>query len=517
MSLRIVAVSAPYWPEGKFVNHSLKSEDPVSLFNACRYAAFLAENGIGVWGESNWAESRKKRRESILLMNSLKEEISYFDSLLKREKPNLLLIGAMTLCLPGAVAIAKRAREILGEKVCIVLGGWHSTESIYLDTYLSIVKHHVSSPLRMMSEGYIDSVFDLVVSGEAEHLVAKIGDIVNLLDRKEKPFNKICDYLDELSYIPGDWIIGWLKDGKIGVFRGRGYPLNKDELMSPCSMFGVRASFDVFQGRKTAHVFSDSGRGCVYSCDFCSESADVCGSLIQINTSANRLYKQLRDAEKVIKEEDSSFQASAFIEDSSVLAGSTASLQKLVDLFSDHPIDISFGGQLTIDQALARIDVLKELKKVGFDYLFVGIETMNPDLVSGMVKVKRSEDSWIVRSEKLFASLSEIGISCGASLLFGIGETQKSRISLFEQIVKWRRSYKFPSPIAINWAVQHPRKGNDGGANYRYVNWGIPVGPFLDAFKDFGEASVSYPIAGQDPPRLEEVKELVDIYHEILQ
>ncbi len=517
MSLRIVAVSAPYWLEGKFVNHSLKSEDPASLFNACRYAAFLAESGVGPWGESNWAESREKRRESILLMNSLTEEISDFDLLLKKEKPNLLLIGAMTLCLPGAVALAKRARETLGEEVCIVLGGWHSTESIYFDTCLNKIKHHVSSPLRLMLEGYIDPNFDLVVSGEAEHLIAKIGNMVDLLDQRGLPMSKVYDYLDGLLNTPGDWIIGWVKKETIWTFKGRGYPLDRDELMSPCSMFGVRASFNVFGAKKTAHVFSDSGRGCVYSCDFCSESNSICGSLAQINTSANRLYEQLKDAVQSIKEESPSCRASAFIEDSSMLAGSSIYMQKLADLLSDCSLDIDFGGQLTIDQALCRLDVLKNLKKVGFNYLFVGIETMNPDLINGMVKVKKSEHSWMVRVEKLFSSLSEMGISCGASLLFGIGESRKSRTLLFEQITKWRKSYGFPNPIAINWAVQHPRRGNDGGSNYRYVQWGIPSGPFMNVFKDFGEASINYPIAGQDPPSLGEAEELVYIYHEILQ
>lgn len=517
MSLKVIAVSAPYLPEKGLVNYSLKSEDPASLFNACRYAAFLAENGIGSWGGSNWAVPRKKRRENILLMNSLKEEITDYELLIEREQPNLLLIGAMTLCLPGAVAVAKKAKEILRDKVCIVLGGWHSTETIYFDNCLNKVKHHISSPLKLMLEGYIEPVFDFIVSGESEYVVAEIGSIVDLLDQRNLPLFKIYDYFSSAFNVPGDWILGWIKGEEILTIKGRGYSIDRDELASPCSMFGVKASFDIFGDRPTAHVFSDLGRGCVYDCDFCSEASSLCGSLVQINTSAERLFGQLKDAVGVIKEDNSSCGTSAFVEDSTMLAGSNIALRKLADLLSASPLDICFGGQLTIDQTLSRIDILGELKKLGFNYLFVGLETMYPESIGGMAKDRSLKDNWLFRAEKMFEALSEIEIFCGISLLFGLGESRRSRILLFEQIIKWRKSYGVPYPISINWAVQHPRRGNDGKANYRYIQWGTPVGPFLDVFKDFGEASVNYPVAGQEPPDIEEVKEITQIYHAVLQ
>jgi hypothetical protein len=65
-----------------------------------------------------------------------------------------------------------------------------------------------------------------------------------------------------------------------------------------------------------------------------------------------------------------------------------------------------------------------------------------------------------------------------------------------------------PNVVSMNWAVQHPLAGRDGGAGYTYTDWAIPAGPFLAAFRDFGEASVRYPLLGCRPPELAEVEEV---------
>ena len=67
----------------------------------------------------------------------------------------------------------------------------------------------------------------------------------------------------------------------------------------------------------------------------------------------------------------------------------------------------------------------------------------------------------------------------------------------------------------MNWAVQHPLGGDDGGTGYSYTRWAIPQGPFLEAFRDFGEASVLYPLAGQPAPVWAEVLEIRDAIAEL--
>lgn len=517
MAIRVMAVAAPELPEGKIGTGVLSSEDSVSLFNACRYAAFLAENDIGLWGESNWASPRKKRRETFLLMHSLKENLLTFEELLEKIRPNLLLIGAMSLCLPGAVACAKKAKEIFGDEICIMLGGRHASETIYF-TQDGIIKHHPSSPLRLMAEEHIDQVFDLVLSGEGEHIIASIGEIVDNLEQQRIPPAKINNYLQEISRVPGRWIIGWVDDVKeIRVIEGRGGQFDRNYLPSPAEMFGVNSAFNVFHGRLTAHVFSDTSSGCVYDCAFCSERRSVCGPFIQLDTAADRLFRQLKKAVDVISQDFPSFKASAFVEDSTILGGSNFALDRLVKLLSEEKLDLRFGGQLTIDQILSKIEILKELKEVGLDYLFVGMETLEPRLVGGMSKdVKFGKDTWLKRTEKVIETLNSLGIQCGIALLFGLGEDHNTRMKLLYQINQWRKGYGMPDTIALNWAVQHPLKGNDGGTGYRYTEWGIPPGPWLEVFHDFGEASVLYPLASQKPPILNEVQEIANFHHELL-
>jgi B12-binding domain/radical SAM domain protein len=519
MAIRVMVVSAPELPEGEIGGGVLSSNDPVSLFNACRYAAYLAENKIGFWGESNWAVSRKERRKTFLLMHSLKDDLPIFERLLEKIQPNLLLIGAMSLCLPGAIACAQKAKEMFGDEICVVLGGRHTNETIYI-AQGGAIKHHPGSPLRLMAEERIGRVFDLVVSGEGEYIIASIGEIVGSLDQRKIPPAKISNYLQEVSQTPGRWIIGWVdKDKEIHTIKGKGGQFDRNSLPSPAKMFGVSSIFNVFPGRLTAHVFSDSSSGCIYDCVFCSERRSVTGPLVQLDTAAERLFKQLKDAVSVIQQDSSPFGASAFIEDSTMLAGSNNALNHLVELLAREKIDLRFGGQLTIDQILSKVEIVKKLKAVGLDYLFIGMETLEPKSIGGFSKdIKSSGDSWLKRTEKVLEILSSLEIQCGFSLLFGLGETHDSRKRLFYQIKKWRKNYEMPNVVALNWAVQHPLKGYDGGTGYRYIEWGIPPGSvWLEVFHNFGEASVLYPLAGQKPPIFEEVKEIVELYDELFE
>jgi len=142
MALRVVAISAPHYQTGRIGERVLSSSDPVSLFNACRHAAAAAARRSGVWGESNWNGTRIERRRSMLLLHSLEADVAMFEAALDEVRPHLLLIGAMSLCLPGAIECARRAREMLGDRVAIVLGGWHASETIFRAPGSARVVHH---------------------------------------------------------------------------------------------------------------------------------------------------------------------------------------------------------------------------------------------------------------------------------------------------------------------------------------------------------------------------------------
>lgn len=517
MGLRVMAVSAPDAKEGKVAQNTLSSQDPASLFNACRQAAALAEAGTGSWGRSNWAFSRQLRRESVLLMRSWDGDRGAFETALKRERPNVLFIGAMTLCFPGAIECAKLAKELFGDQVLVVLGGRHASETLYADPRAGGIAHHPASPLLLMRDGAIPHVFDLVVSGDGEHVIARLGELVDETERAGLPAARAAARAFEAADARGDWIVGWLSDGRIGAVTGRGGALDPDALPVPCEMFGARTSFNVFPGCRTAHVFSNTGRGCSYDCAFCSERRGVTGRLLKPATAAERLFRQLEAAARVIQEDSPSWSASAFCEDSVLMGGSPANMRRLIDLVSRSGLDMPFGGQLTVDQILNRKELLRDLFQVGLKYLFIGIETGDPATVGGMSKDVGSRNGrWLERTESALELLSDIGIQCGGALLFGLGESREDRRELFRRIRSWRYS-GMPAVLSLNWAVQHPLQGMDGGTGYKYIDWATPPGPMLEAFSSFGEASVLYPIAGRKAAELSEVREVLDMYQEAME
>jgi B12-binding domain/radical SAM domain protein len=507
--LRVVAVAAPDWFSGKKDDNALNSSDPASLYNACRVAAQRALYGNTGWSKSNWAgRGRAGVRANFQLLYSL-DNLPEFKRLLEREKPNLLLLGAMSLCMPGAIECAKIAREMFGRDILIVLGGRHASETIYLwnskARHPGDVLHHRGSPSRLIREGRIQPVFDAVVSGEGESLIAELGEIVAA---SRAPYDPGEIFRKLPRGTPGDWIVS-LPSERTEIVSS-GVPIDPNELPPLASLFGVSATFDIFNGRMTAHVFSDTGRGCVYDCDFCSERSRINGGLKDLENAAFRLYRQFSDAIAVIEEDHSGRGASAFVEDSVLLGGSPRALDQLAELLENDPLPIEFGAQFTVDQILKRETQLLRLSKVGLRYIFIGLETNEPNEIGGMSKdIGGKDGSWEARSERVFEILRRNGITCGCALLFGLGESHSSRLALLSRLISAKRETGIPTVLSANWAVQHPLQDHGGDAGYDYVEWGTPVGPYLELFHHFGEASLNYRMPGVEPPRIGELAEIV--------
>lgn len=509
MALRVIAISAPHYQTGRVGDRVLTSSDPVSLFNACRDAAAAAARQDGVWGDSNWNGSRTDRRRSLLLVHSLESGLAAFEATLDEVRPHLLLIGAMSLCLPGAIECARRAREVLGHRVAIVLGGWHASETIFREAGSARVVHHVGSPARLMAEGRVpEDTFDVVVSGDAAGLVTRLGELIGTATRGSSPARTVRRRLHEAASVPGDWVAASVHQGVVQEIVGSTAMSRQAPLPSPAALFGVSAMFEVFDGNPTAHVFSDSGRGCIYDCTFCSEGMSAVGGRPQLDGAAERLYAQMTAAAATVAEDYPLRKAAAFVEDSVFLGGSRKAIERFVALARVHPLGVTFGCQFTIDQMLARKDLLIALAEVGLSYVFVGLETSEPPMIGGLSKNVQPQTGWLHRMESVLAFLSSTGISCGVAVLFGLGEDQQSRLQLLSVLEQWRNAYGSPRTVSFNWAVQHPLRGHDCGQNYRYLDWGLPNADWIRAFDPFGEASALYPLAGRQPPRLSEVEEL---------
>lgn len=511
-NLRVVAVAAPDSIRGGKGASALNSRDPASLYNACRLAAARTLCESSAWSTSNWVGPRSVRRAKCLLMSSA-DELGQFEQLLRKERPNFVLIGAMTICMRGAIECASVAKRVLGADALIVLGGRHACETMYLGDvglrHPSQVRHHRASPLRLMAEGVIAPVFDLVVSGDGEAVIADLGEQVARasgdLPAQAMKFARAL----EQSGTRGDWIAGCLHESAIHVNVSRAIALDYQALPSPVSVFGLAGAFDVFDGRMTAHVSSDMGRGCVYGCAFCSESSAVTGAPRDLRNSADRLYQQLADTLTVVREDYPTRRASAFVEDSVLLGGSANLLDRLATRLEQAPLDIHFGAQLTIDLVLARKDALVRLRRAGLRYLFIGIETLDPAQIGGMSKDTRRTSKWLDRIVETLSFLRGAGIQCGCAILFGLGELRDHRTQLLDELIKLREEYGGPHPVSFNWAVQHPLCGYDNGAAYNYLDWPTPEGELLELFRHFGEASERYPLSGVGTPELGEVREVV--------
>lgn len=186
-------------------------------------------------------------------------------------------------------------------------------------------------------------------------------------------------------------------------------------------------------------------------------------------------------------------------------------MRALTERLAGANFQIDFGGQLTVDEINARHAELEGLARVGMRYVFVGLETALPEEIGGLSKsLLRRGNSWLERADRAFNWLHDHGFQVGAAVLFGLGESRDSRDLLFRHIEQWRSRLGMPDPVSLNWAVQHPLRGADGGV-YRYDDWGTPPGhPLLELFSNhFGEASVRYPMPRVEAPTIAEVVDVV--------
>lgn len=506
MGLRVLAISAPQFAQGQAGSMALTSAEPASLENACRYAASLASDGHSVWADSNWNSPRRTRRDSILLLHDMTHAEKVLAEVLPTLRPNLVLIGAMSICMPGAICTAKIVRDFLGDNALIVLGGRHACETVY--EVAGEVRHHQASPLRLMASGRIEPVFDVVIAGDGEMAIPEIGSAVaRALSRGSSARSARLD-LEALARAPGNWIAGTVIGDAIHTVQGRAGPIDYAHMPSPAEMFGVGGSFSTFGSKPTAHVFSDTGRGCIHNCDWCSERLDVVGRPRDPRNSADRLFRNLKAAGEVIRA-DGGTGASAFCEDSVLLGWNPHWIDRFCSLVAERGLDISFGGQTTIDQILVKPQLVGRLRNAGLEYIFVGVESPFPDKVGGFQKdMGRHGGSWLDRGTQAFEILAAAGVKVGISLLFGLGEAAADRDVLFKSIERWNTICELDT-ISMNWAVKHPLKNLIPGRSYEYLDWAIEPGALLDVLRNFGEASTRYTIDGQPPPTLTEAQDIV--------
>lgn len=515
-NIKVMAVAAPHWVAraGCEDVKSLNIGEPFSLQNAIRHAASLAEKRIGVWGKSNW-NTIAGRKKSIVMLHYYRDEIDSLKNKLRKIRPQILFIGSMSLSFPGAIEIARAARDILGDKAFIVLGGKHTTETFYEDD--GKINHHAGSPLLLMQSGRMGRCFDLVVSGDGEEIVVSIGNIIAKMLENSMPLTEFYNYSGELKEAGGGWIAGWVDEhNSMVTVKSPGKAINRKDLVSEIDLFGIKNKFDIFGAKFTAHAYSHTSRGCIFNCYFCSERRKINGNPKDISKAPFWLYKQFRDVSDYSNQNYSADAGSIFVEDSILLNGHLKALNIFCDLLELNKIKVNFGCQFTIDFILNPMNrpVLKRLQRNGLLYVFFGFETSNETIAASMSKNTNSDEKWIKRNVDVIRVLTGLGIRSGVSVLFGLGESQEERIGLLSFLTNVLKTCGGPQVVSMNIATQHPLQGDDDGLDYDYLEWGTQENsPYLPYFHTlFGEASEKYVLRDKRIPSLEDLKEIKKCY-----
>jgi B12-binding domain/radical SAM domain protein len=521
--LRLMALSAPHWVK-KVAERSvsLNSRSPFSLQNAVRLAASKALSGEGTLGKSNWS-SRDELRDTVFLMEYWEDEKESLAEKLREVRPNVLFIGSMTLAFPGAIEVAKLAKEILGEEVFIILGGKHTNETFFDGggKLGSNIQNTKGSPLRLMKESKIDRLFDLVCSGPAEELIAAVTEKIGELLEQGKELKEIYNEIEGLTKtVKGDWRAGWVNDGEVEQFQSLKLPIDYNEMPVPAEVFGIKGKFDVFGTEITAHAFSDTSPGCVFDCFFCSERSSINPRTQDRNHAADRLFRQLKSIKEVAERENHTNSVSVFVEDSTLLniGRDPAQIYRLAELMKKDGLHINFGGQFTVDELLdPKIqEALVELKEVGFSYVFTGMETEDEEIAGTMAKnLTKGAGDWVSRNEQVVSFLKEVGIKYGVSVLFGLGEKQETRLKQLDQIKNWQAEYGEPVVVSLNLATVHPLQ--ETGLDEDFIEWGTKAdSPHMEDFQRlFGEASDRYAVDKEHLPTVQELKGLEEKYWEL--
>jgi len=479
-TVRAVAVAAPHLAK-KFLAASaaLTSATPFSLLNAMRGAIARIDQPASAWARSNW---KRPAGLPIFMADDLRSALEWTDAIIDAEQPNLFLIGAMSLALPGAIAIAKRVRERLGETVTIVLGGKHVTETLWADGEATII--HPAAPYDV--DGI--ALFDLLVSGDGEEVIAEIGEVV-AAGYHGTAFERAL--VRRLERARGSFV-ALFKSGESVISRGT--PIDHEALPFVHDFYPVNAKFGVFGGAPTAHLYSYTSRGCVMRCGFCSENALINGpvNVAALEKGADLLAAQVEHLNAVYGQQ----RIAGFVEDSILLQAHGPAWLKFADQIERRGARMPFGAQLTVDIVLdaRRREALQRLASVGLEYVFMGIETANEAVAASMSKntARRSQRSWSQRSRAAIASLSDMGVSTGVSVLFGLGEDRDDREAMFMTLRSMREELGQPRVVSLNWATRHPMRDPETG-NVDYQRWGVDAGdpraPMMAQL--FGEASVN--------------------------
>jgi radical SAM superfamily enzyme YgiQ (UPF0313 family) len=386
--------------------------------------------------------------------------------MLREVQPRVVLISAVSPAHRYALEIAALVKsEVPGAYV--VLGGRHADETVTVAPGGSRLLVKPSGTPAVIQEGKAPRVIDAIVAGEAYHAVDVLMRALALAMDLE---HRWVDRAQVLPCLQGLLHREGVKPGKSLVLLSpcgpddpvhavplNGPTLDLASLPAPYEAFAIRSYFPIFRDPETGDALRTAhfmvSNACPYRCNFCSESAQVGHGLRRFREDAigraiERICEYASYGAKALFFDDSVFWSGRYRdiaefcrELSRIRGADLASLDPRLRMFLAGEDDmerlrhLQWGAQLTVDTLVAlhsdreSDEILRQMRDAGCSYVYIGIESMSPQVMDGIHKNLRREEGrpWGVKVREAAALVKKHGLQLGTSVLFGLdGETRSS-------------------------------------------------------------------------------------------
>jgi radical SAM superfamily enzyme YgiQ (UPF0313 family) len=292
----------------------------------------------------------------------------HYQELLRATKFDLIGITSMSVQVDAANRLAKSARELAPNAV-LLRGGAHDTYA-YRESCLT--------------HGHL---YDAFVVGEGEETIREIARAT-----AEKRF------LEDRSGICG--LAFW--DGGV-QFTGHREPIKVDDYR-PWRLAHHRSyDFDVFGFQKTAQVMG--ARGCVNACFYCSEAVSPNGHK-ELRRSLDSLRREFAELRR------EGYEAIYF--DDPTFTRDRGWVLRVCRELGER--GFRWGCNTRVD--LLDEDLVRRMRGAGCVYIFCGLETAVPEILSALNKTP-DPGSYLQAAVRSYSAMRRNNLPCSAFLIFG--------------------------------------------------------------------------------------------------
>ncbi len=151
----------------------------------------------------------------------------------------------------------------------------------------------------------------------------------------------------------------------------------------------------------------EATRGCPFTCEFCA--------LTGIGTRFHPRHPELvvrdiKEAQRVLRGLVPSYKLYTAVFNDNNIGGNLSHLKRLCDALA--PLKLYWGAAITFN-AVADLDVVKMLSRSGCTFLFMGLESFNPEAITDMHKYQNAIDS----TKRVFDQCRKYGILVVSGLM----------------------------------------------------------------------------------------------------